>query len=576
MRQIHNTAWLLVLLSAGLQIVIFPLPDLYLLCWVAVAPLLIALLRTRQLDTLQLSEGIKLLPASPLQAFLLAYVCGILWYAGTCYWIYNTMHQYGGVSTPAAVGILILFCLYLALYHGLFGLLISLLAGGSPLSRRALLSAPFVWVVVELARTRITGFPWDLLGIAQVDNVPLAHIATFTGVYGVSFEIMLVNAALAAAFVIQRDKVKRGKVKRDKRKTLLLAALGAVVVLQAGQWIIPAPLPTDHTARLVQQNTPILEGAEWTKEYFDGTLRDLTWMSLKPPSLKPPSLKPPSMNPPGLNPLGLNPSLTPPNQNAASSEPQHADLIVWPESPAPFYTTDPIFRDAVSNIAREAQTWVLSGSLGVRNARQTPEQATQLYNSASLVSPSGEWVSRYDKVHLVPFGEYVPFKRLFAFAGGLTKEVGDFSRGTSRAPLEADGSKLGVFICYESIFPDEVRQLAANGAQVFVNISNDGWYGDSGAYAQHLKQARVRAVENSRWLLRDTNTGVTASIDPYGRIVASVPRKIRTVLQAPYALSNVTTFYTRHGDWFAYLCAIISVVALLMRRPRGASSRTER
>ena len=562
MRQIHITAWLLVLLSAGLQILIFPLPNLYLLCWVAVTPLLIALLRTRQPDTLQVSEGIKLLPASPVQGFLLAYVCGILCYAGTCYWIYNTMRQYGGVSTPGAVGILILFCLYLALYHGLFGLLISLLAGGSPLSRRALLSAPFVWVAVELARTRITGFPWDLLGIAQVDNVPLAHIATFTGAYGVSFEIMLVNTALAAAFVIQRD-----KVKRDKRKPLLLAALGAVVVLQAGRWIVPPPLPTDHTARLVQQNTPILEGAEWTKEYFDGTLRDLTWISLKPPSLKPPSLKPPGMETPGSNPLGLNPSLTPPNQNAPGSEPQHADLIVWPESPAPFYTTDPIFRDAVSNLAREAQTWVLSGSLGVRNASQTPEQATQLYNSASLVSPGGEWVSRYDKVHLVPFGEYVPFKRLFAFAGGLTKEVGDFSRGASRAPLEADGSKLGVFICYESIFPDEVRQFAANGAQVFVNISNDGWYGDSGAYAQHLKQARMRAVENSRWLLRDTNTGVTASVDPYGRIVTSVPRKIRTVLQAPYALSNVTTFYTRHGDWFAYLCAIISVAALIVRRP---------
>jgi apolipoprotein N-acyltransferase len=564
-RQIHNTAWLLVLLSAGLQILIFPLPDLYMLCWMAVAPLLIALLRTRQPDTLQLSEGIKLLPASPLQAFLLAYVCGILWYASTCYWIYNTMRQYGGVSTPAAVGILILFCLYLALYHGLFGLMISLLAGHSPSSRRALLVAPFVWVAVELVRTRITGFPWDLLGIAQVDNIPLAHVATFTGVYGISFEIMVVNTALAAAFVIQRE-----KAGPDKRKQLLLAALGAMVVLQAGRWVIPPPLPTDHTARLLQQNTPILEGAEWTKEYFDGTLRDLIWISVRPPSLELPSLKPPMTKPPRSNPLGLNPSPTSPTQNAHGSEPQHADLIVWPESPAPFYTTDPIFRDAVSNLAREAQTWVLSGSLGVRNASQTPEQATQLYNSASLVSPGGEWVARYDKIHLVPFGEYVPFKRLFAFAGGLTKEVGDFSRGTSRAPLEADGSKFGVFICYESIFPDEVRQSAANGAQVFVNISNDGWYGDSGAYAQHLKQARMRAVENSRWLLRDTNTGVTASIDPFGRIVASVPRKIRIVLQAPYALSNVTTFYTRHGDWFAYLCAIICVlqiVWLLVRFP---------
>jgi len=523
-RQIHKRAWFLVLLSAGLQILIFPLPNLYGLGWFAVTPLLIALLRARRPDTLQLRAGMKLLPAAPLQAFLLSYACGILWYAGTCYWIYNTMRQYGGVNAPAAVGILILFCLYLALYHGAFGLLIGWLAGDSPFSRRALLLAPVVWVAVELARTRITGFPWDLLGTSQVDNIPLARIATVTGVYGLSFEIMVVNAALAAAFL----------VRREKRKTLLLAGISAAIVLQAGQ-LIPVPVVvSDKTAVLVQANVPILEGADWTREYYSETLRDLSALSLAPPVL-----------------------------NSTSNRP-HGDLIVWPESPAPFYVSDPFFRDIIGGIARQANTWVLVGSVGTRNASASPDHTARIFNSAALANPIGEWVSRYDKVHLVPFGEYVPFKRLFAFAGGLTKEVGDFSHGTSRAPLEANGSKLGVFICYESIFPDEVRQFAAQGAQVLVNISNDGWYGDSGAYAQHLKQARMRSVENSRWLLRDTNTGVTASIDPYGRVVAQVPRKIRTALPAPYALSDVTTFYTRHGDWFAYLCAIISVGALLL------------
>ena len=497
------------------------------------APLLIGLLRARQPNTLQLQEEIKLLPASPWQGFLLGYCCGILWYAGTCYWIYNTMQQYGGVNIAAALGLLLLFCMYLAIYHGIFGLVVSLLAGDSPFSRRALLLAPPVWVAVELARTRITGFPWDLLGIAQVDNISLARIATVTGVYGISFEIMVVNVAFAAAFL----------VRRDKRKPLLIAALGAAVVLQGGRWIVPPSVPADHTAVLVQQNVPVLEGADWTKEYFDETLRDLTLISLKP----------------------FAPGLTGQDSHA---EAQRPSLIAWPESPAPFYTSDPVFRTAVTNLAREAQTWVVAGSLGTRNASQSPQQATEVYNSASLISPGGDWVARYDKVHLVPFGEYVPFRRLFFFAGGLTKNVGDFSRGDSRAPLEADGSKLGVFVCYESIFPDEVRQFAANGAQVFVNVSNDGWYGDSGAYAQHLKQARMRAVENDRWLLRDTNTGVTAAIDPYGRVVASAPRKIRTVLLAPYTLSNVTTFYTRHGDWFAYLCAIISAGALLLRLRR--------
>ena len=190
-----------------------------------------------------------------------------------------------------------------------------------------------------------------------------------------------------------------------------------------------------------------------------------------------------------------------------------------------------------------------------------------MFNSAALISPTGEWTSRYDKVHLVPFGEYLPFPSLFSFAGGLTKEVGQFDHGTSHSPLNAGGMMLGVFICYESIFPDEVRQSARDGAQVFVNISNDGWYGDSGAYAQHLNQTRMRAIENDRWLLSATNTGVTASIDPLGRIAARIPRKVRAALVVPYALTSVTTFYTRHGDWFAYACAIISAGALFGRFP---------
>jgi len=520
--KIHKSAWLLVLLSAGLQIVIFPLPGIYVLSWIAVAPLIVALLRARRPDTLQLNESPRLLPATPVQGFLLGYKCGILWYAGTCYWIYATMRHYGGLSAPMALLALILFCLYLGLYHGAFGLLVSLAAGDEMPSRRALVAVPFVWVAVELARTRITGFPWNLLGISQVDNISLARIAGATGIYGLAFEIMLVNTALAAAFLVPRA----------RRKALLMVALGAAVVLQAGRLVTLPSLPADKTALLLQANVPILEGTDWTKDYFETTLQSLTELSVEPANAQPP---------------------------------RHFDLIVWPESPAPFYTGDAAFRDPVSNVARQNQSWVIAGSIGVRNAMEAPGQPTQVFNSAALVGPSGEWVGRYDKVHLVPFGEYVPFPRLFAFASGLTNAVGDFGRGASREPLPADGTKVGVFICYESIFPDEVRQFVANGAQVLVNISNDGWYGDSGAYAQHLNQTRMRAIENNRWLLSDTNTGVTASIDPYGRIVARAERKVRTVLVAPYALTSVTTFYTRYGDWFAWLCAIISAGALLLR-----------
>ena len=523
MRQIHPSAWLLIFLSTGLQILIFPLPNLYMLCWFAIAPMLVALLRARRPDALQLRAGTKLMPAKPLQAFVLGYVCGILWYAGTCYWIFSVMRQYGEVNTPAAIGILILFCLYLALYHGAFGLLIGLLAVEGPSNRRALVLAPIIWVAVELARTRITGFPWDLLGTTQVDNIPLTRLATVTGVYGLSLEIMIVNVAVAAAYLVHRE----------KRSMLLWAAIMAAVVLQAGRFVPLPPSPSTHAATLVQANVPILAGADWTRDYFNTTLQDLSALSL--------------------------------NQGTGTV-PGHSDLIVWPEAPAPFYTTDPFFREAVSNVGKVSHSWLLVGSVGTRNASESVPRETKVFNSAALFSPAGQLVSRYDKTHLVPFGEYLPFPRLFAFAGGLTKEVGGFSTGVSRAPLSTDGSRLGVFICYESIFPDEIRQSVAQGAQVLVNISNDGWYGDSGAYAQHLKQARMRAVENARWLLRDTNTGVTASIDPYGRIVASVPRKIRTALQAPYMLLDSTTLYTRYGDWFAYLCAIISVVAVILRR----------
>jgi apolipoprotein N-acyltransferase len=549
--KIHRSAWGLTLLSAALQVVIFPLPNLYWFSWIALAPLLIAILRCRTAETLRLQmhghDPARLLPATPWQGFLLGYTCGMVWFAGTCYWIFDTMHRYGDMPLPAATLALILFCMYVGLYHGMFGMLLAMVAGNKlaprpavekagrksagsgskPTAstgsiRRALVAAPFLWVAVELARTRITAFPWELLGYSQTANFALTRIATLVGVYGLSFEILLVNSVFAAALLAPKA----------QRKRLLLAAFLAVAILQAGQLLAPPAAAADHTALLVQPDIPILAGAMWTKEYFQDTLRDLTALSLHP---------------------------------AGEKSDKRYDLIVWPESPSPFYTNDPLFRDGVSALARQSRTWVVAGSIGITPGLPSGGGSTQIFNSAALVSPQGEWIGRYDKVHLVPFGEYLPFPQLFAFAGGLTKEVGEFQRGVSRAPLDAGGQRLGMFICYESIFPDEVRQGPLQGAQVLVNISNDGWYGDSGAWKQHLEQTEMRAIENDRWLLAATNTGMTAAIDPYGRIVENTPRKIRTALAAPYALASGTTFYTRHGDWFAYLCAIISGVALLIR-----------
>jgi len=546
--KIYRNAWGLALVSAALQVVIFPLPGLYGLAWVAVAPLLVAILRARASETLHLDghRQARLLPATPWQGFVLGYGCGILWFAGTCYWVFDTMHRYGGLPIPAAVLVLILFCMYVGLYHGMFGLLLAVAVGskiarpkiaGSNSSasmpaasrasiRRALVAAPFLWVAVEFARTRITAFPWELLGYSQTGNFVLTRIATLTGVYGLSFEIVLVNSVFAAAFLVAPEGA------NVRRKRLLAAACAAAVILQAGQWLAPPPVAADHEALLVQPNVPIQTGEMWTREYFQSTLRDLTAVSLHP---------------------------------AGEKTGRHYDVIVWPESPSPFYTNDPMFRDAVSALAKQSGSWVVAGSIGNTPALHSGGESSEIFNSAALVSPQGVWVGRYDKVHLVPFGEYLPFPQLFAFAGGLTKEVGEFQHGASRTPLDAGGERLGIFICYESIFPDEVRQGPLQGAQVLLNISNDGWYGDSGAWKQHLQQTQMRAIENDRWLLSGTNTGMTASIDPYGWIVAFTERKVRTALAAPYALGAGTTFYTRHGDWFAYLCAIISVGALIAR-----------
>ena len=527
LRQIHPSAWLLVGLASILQVVVFPLAGFYVLSWVAFAPLIVALLRARPAGALEIEGSVHLHAATPWQAFLLAYTSGILWYAGTCYWIYDTMHEHGGLSAPAAALALFLFCLYLGLYHGFFGLLLSLAAGPGRDNRRALFAAPFLWVAVELARTRVTGFPWNLLGTAQVDNISLSRITTWTGVYGVSFEIMLVNVAVAAAFLLPRK----------KRNTLLMASFAAAAVLQAGRLVDAPALLADRSALLVQENLPV--DSTWTRDAFERVLGELTELSVK--------------------------ASADASSGGLGSTPREVDLIVWPESPAPFFTNDPLFRDPVSRMARQTRSWVVTGAVGSVPARQSGTSASKVFNSAALISPAGDWRARYDKVHLVPFGEYLPFPRLFAFAGGLTKEVGEFERGSSRAPLDAGGERLGVFICYESVFPDEVRQFANQGAQVLVNLSNDGWYGDSGAYAQHLNQTRMRAIENGRWILSATDTGVTASIDPYGRIAERLPRKERSALVAHYALTSVITFYTRHGDWFAGLCAIISAGALLTR-----------
>jgi apolipoprotein N-acyltransferase len=486
----------------------------------------------------------------------LGYVSGILWYLGNCYWIYATMNTYGGIAKPAAAGILILFCLYLGLYHAAFGAVIAALNG--TLGRQiALLVSPFAWVAIELARARITGFPWDLLGIAQIDNPLLTRVAPITGVYGLSFVIAGVNALWLTRISL-----------RERRHTrTLLTAIGVIVVVLYVAFVHHVQ-GTQHESTaavvtLVQENlgvgAPAAEsGAGLTHLQM---LDAFSALSLFPPTLEACTGIPELPTTHCGNP-------TRDQRGAIRSYLSPTDLIVWPEAPNGFFESDSEFRRSLSRLARTANAPVIAGSMGV-SPNRTVDRGYDLYNSADFIKADGTFAGRYDKMHLVPFGEYTPYKKLFFFAGNLLQDVGVFDPGKQRTVFSAGGHTYGTFICYESVFGDEVRQYARMGAEVLVNISDDGWYGDTSAAWEHLNQVRMRAIENHRWVLRATNTGVTAVIDPYGRVTSAIPRHIRSSLRAGFNYERDLTFYAAHGDVFAWLCVAATVTAIGWAVPRS-------
>jgi apolipoprotein N-acyltransferase len=537
MRTIPAKLWALAALSGVLQVLPFPIAGPTPLwrtqfCWIALLPLLWALL----------GEDRQGKPLTPIQGAALGYLSGFLWYLGNCYWIYQTMYLYGGLPKPIAAGILILFCLYLGLYHLLSGAL--LVSFRSRFGRQAaLLLSPFAWVAVELARSRITSFPWDLLGVAQVDNSFLTRLAPVTGVYGLSFVIAAINALWLV----------RVQVRERRHTRLILIGGGALIfvvyVIGLRRIHPPAVLRTDATATLVQENLEVgaLAAAE-PQPTTQQMLESFSYLSRFPGNrvfLGMPELRG-----------------TPVVDFLPKQGPTSTDLIVWPESPAPFLETDPQFRAALSSLAREADAPIIVGNIAFERT-MTNSRGYYQFNSAAFISPQGEFVGRYNKIHLVPFGEYVPYKQLLFFAQSLLHDAGDFDAGTTRSIFNVNGRRYGTFICYESVFGDEVRHFTLEGAQVLINISNDGWYGDTSAPWQHLNMVRMRAIENHRWILRSTNTGVTASIDPSGRVVVAAPRHIRTSIHVGFSYENDLTFYVAHGDLFAHACALVTALALV-------------
>jgi apolipoprotein N-acyltransferase len=353
---------------------------------------------------------------------------------------------------------------------------------------------------IGLERTHGTfGFAWLALGNAGIDMGPLPCLAPLVGVYGLSFLFALVAAALASL------------------RPRYLGWCAAVLVL----FILP-PLESTNpveSAVVVQPNLP--EEEQWTTASVERMERNLLAISLE----------------------------------AAIKD--RSRLIIWPESPGPiYYYSDTRFKQYAADLARTAQANFLFGTIGY-----TAEGAP--LNSAVMLTPAGEFAGRYDKMYLVPFGEFIP--PMFGFVNRITKEAGDFSPGTRVVTFPYRDHRLGVFICYESAFPHLVRQFALAGSDTLINISNDGYFGHSAAREQHLKLVRMRAAENRRWIIRATNDGITATIDPTGHVTERAQPYQQSVLDMRFGYIGSTTFYTRHGDWFAWLCLAIGVALPIAR-----------
>ena len=538
------------LLAAVLLDLPFPLagpllPWRALIAWVALVPLMAGLLRVAETPgqglTWRLGWGLGV-----------GWLAGAAWYGLNCYWVYGTMHTYGDMGPAMAAVCLVLFSLFLGAWWGVLGLAVVVVRLAT--KRRGVTAAmlPVLWVAMELAVARVPSFPWDQLGMSQIDNPLLMRMVPWTGVYGVSFVLAGVNALLAWAVVEALAGERRvGWLKHGPTGAVVIG-FGLVNLLGVAGMRVEKPRPAvQATAVLVQPNLDVIADNTWTAARWTEKLAE--FRKLGGESCK-------------QYIAGM------PETGAAMGEvecgptPEPPALIAWPESPAPFRDADPQFRAAMEGIVQADRAPLVVGNVGMD--LDSASQSYRIFNSASVVSREGNFIGRYDKMHLVPFGEYIPARGLLFFAKQLTQNLEDLQRGEVRKTFRigaADGvgdgtaHRYGIFLCYESVFADEVREFTRMGAEVLVNLSDDGWYGDTSAPWQHLNMARMRAIENHRWILRDTNNGTTASIDPYGTVRQSIPRHKADALPAEFGYESELTWYTEHGDVFAWVCLVLGV-----------------
>lgn len=448
----------------------------------------------------------------PIWRFALGQFAGVVYWFGICYWIQFVLEVHGGMGRAGSWATFLLFAVAKAIHLGVFSLFAAVLLD----TAYAVPAIAALWTGIE--RTHATfGFAWLDLGNAAIDMPLPLRLAPITGVYGISFLFAL--TAVVVVMVILR---------RGRRPIYWLAAIPALLVLPE----LPHPEPGTQTALMIQPNMP--EKDDWTQQQATHTRDQLVSFTMD------------------------------------AAERAHPQLIIWPEVPGPiYYYDDPTFRDEAGALAMTNHSNFLFGTVA-----QTPQR--QPLNSAVLLSPDGTVVDRYDKINLVPFGEYVP--PLFGWVNRISPEISDFVPGNRIVVFPVGDHRIGTFICYESVFPAEVRQFVKTGAQLLVNISNDGYFGHSSAREQHLEIARMRAIENDRWLLRVTNDGITAAIDPGGHITLRLPMYQLSSALAKYNYRDGITLYTNIGDWFAWGCLIAACVALFIsQRPhytKPASARS--
>ncbi len=448
------------------------------------------------------------------QAAGLGYAAGLVFYLATIWWVINTMTTYGRMPLGLSLVALVLLCGVLACYTGAFAWLLA--AGRQRLAiPEGLLpvAAAALWTALEFLRTYLfSGFPWALLGYTQYRQPTVRLLAAATGVYGVSALVLLVNGALAGILACALERRRESRRGRILAVHAVLIGLAAIVTISyaRGLWRDVTGGPAIRVG-LLQGN--IDQAVKWDRRFQTRTLEIYERLA----------------------------------RGAAAERPA---LIVWPETALPFFLRrEPELGPRVQAFVADAGIPMLIGS---------PDVGADglLYNSAFFLGRDGTIRGRYDKRHLVPFGEYVPLQQVFFFLHKLVTAIGDFGRGRAATVFREDGYRFSVMICYEVIFPAEVREFALAGAQFLANITNDAWFGRSGAPYQHLAMAAMRAVENGSYLVRAANTGVSAVIAPSGAILAQTPLFVETAIVGTIHLREGETPYTRYGDVLAWGCTI--------------------